>query len=65
MSDTNSLEALLALHRELVALSERRSEAHQLLLQSLGAYAELFRNLLDKPARKKQSRDAVESGLSP
>lgn len=62
MSDPGSLEALQALHRDLVSVCERRFESLQLLEQSLQAHAEAFKTLLDKPARDTKSRTAVQSG---
>ncbi len=62
MADANSLEALQAFHRELVATCEQRILNIEVLQQSLHTHAEQFKKLLDKPPRKKESRDAVQSG---
>lgn len=62
MSDTNALEALQILHRDLVAVCEHRFESLQLLEQSLEAHTKEFEKLLARPARRKESRDAVQSG---
>ncbi len=62
MSDPSSLEALQAFHRQLVATCEHRIKNIEYLQQSLDAHAEQFKKLLEKPPRKKESRDAVQSG---
>ena len=65
MADLDSLDALQALHRELLAVCEHRVDGLPLLEQSLDALAGRFKQLLDKPAKKNESRDAVLSGSSP
>lgn len=62
MSDANVLEALQALHRELLAVSEHRFDGLSFLDTALAAHADLFKNLVDKKPRKQESRKAVESG---
>lgn len=62
MSEINPLEALKALHRDLVAACERRNESLHILEQALDAHAQAFRKLLDKPPRSNKSRDVVKSG---
>ena len=62
MSDFNALESLQTLHRDLLSICERRLDTFPLLEQVLEAHSEEFRDFLDKPARAKKSRDAVESG---
>lgn len=66
------MEALQALHRDLTtaanALKEDREERGRLALAQLsdnpllGLLADTFQHLLEKPGRKKESRDAVLSG---
>lgn len=63
MSETSPLEALEALHRELVAACEHRFETFHILEQELDAHAQAFRKLLDKPARSETSRNAVKTGM--
>ncbi len=62
MSDPNSLEALQAFHKQLVATCEHRLQNIELLQHSLQLHAQLFKKLLDRKPRKKESRDAVQSG---
>ncbi|CAK7214180.1 hypothetical protein SBRCBS47491_002061 [Sporothrix bragantina] len=62
MADVSTLEALQALHRELVAVSEHRYENLEALDTGLQDHAAAFRNLIDKKPRKPESRKAVESG---
>ncbi len=64
MAEANTLEALQAFHRELVATCEQRILNIEALQQSLESNAEQFRKLLDKPTRKKESRDALKTGRS-
>lgn len=63
MSETSPLEALEALHRELVAVCEHRFETFHILEQELDAHAQAFQKLLDKPVRSETSRNAVKSGM--
>jgi nuclear pore complex protein Nup205 len=65
MSTFGALEALRALHSELIAVCEHRFENLQVLEKSLHAHAEAFKKLLDKPPRDNKSRTAVNSGWSP
>ncbi|KAI0382872.1 nucleoporin Nup186/Nup192/Nup205 [Hypomontagnella monticulosa] len=72
MAEEGSLEALQALHRDLVttadALKQDRETQGPLLLSQLPqnplleTLAGRFKRLLEKPGRKKESRDAVLSG---
>ncbi|KAI1393831.1 nucleoporin Nup186/Nup192/Nup205 [Hypoxylon trugodes] len=72
MADEGSFEALLALHRDLVTISEALKEDREaqgpLLLSQLAQNPILeelggkFKGLLAKPSRKKESRDAVLLG---
>ena len=64
MADLDSLEALQALHRELLAVCEHRVDGLPILEQSLETLADRFKRLLDKPPKKNESRDAVTSGSS-
>lgn len=64
MTETSPLEALEALHRELVAVCEHRFESLHILEQELDAHTQAFRKLLDKPARSEKSRNAVKTGTS-
>lgn len=61
MSDL-SLEALQAIHRDLVAVSEHRLDNIQALGEALESNAGQFEKLLDKTARSAASREAVNSG---
>lgn len=65
MAEANALEALQALHTNLVALAEHRIIDLEILRQLLDLQGPSFQDLLDKPARRKESRDAVQSGMSP
>lgn len=72
MAEEGSLEALQALHRDLVTtvdvLKQDRETQGPLLLSQLPqnplleALSGRFKRLLEKPGRKKESRDAVLSG---
>ncbi|CAK7213139.1 hypothetical protein SCUCBS95973_001699 [Sporothrix curviconia] len=62
MADASTLEALQALHRELVAVSEHRYDSLEALDAGLQDHAAAFQNLIDKKPRKSESRKAVESG---
>ncbi|CAK7199067.1 hypothetical protein SEUCBS139899_001735 [Sporothrix eucalyptigena] len=62
MADASMLEALQALHRELVAISEHRYEGLEALDAGLQDHATAFQNLIDKKPRSSESRKAVESG---
>lgn len=62
MTESSPLEALEALHRELVAVCEHRFETLHVLEQELDAHAQAFKKLLDKPARSEKSRNAVKTG---
>lgn len=72
MADDGSLDALQALRRELNtvvdALKKDREAGRELLFELpqnplLEALRNKFRRLLEKPGRKKESRDAILSGL--
>ncbi|KJR80819.1 nuclear pore complex protein Nup205 [Sporothrix schenckii 1099-18] len=62
MADVSTLEALQALHRELVAVSEHRYEGLEALDAGLQDHAGQFKKLIDKKPRSAESRKAVESG---
>ncbi|KAK3379783.1 nucleoporin Nup186/Nup192/Nup205 [Lasiosphaeria ovina] len=62
MSDLRQLEAIQALHRELLAVRDHRFGDLQILEQLLDHRAEAFEKLLDKPPRNPTSRTAVGSG---
>jgi len=72
MADDGTMEAFQALHRDLTtvadALKEDREDRGRLALAQLpdnpllGTVADSFQRLLEKPERKKPSRDAVLSG---
>ncbi|CAK7265473.1 hypothetical protein SEPCBS57363_001601 [Sporothrix epigloea] len=62
MADISTLEALQALHRELVALTEHRYDSLEALDIGLQSHATAFQNLIDKKPRKAESRQVVESG---
>ena len=62
MSEATALEALQALHRDLVAVCDHRFESLQALEQQLDAHAAAFKELLNKPPRRTESRNAVNSG---
>lgn len=62
MSEATALEALQALHRDLVAVCDHRFESLQALEQQLDAHAAAFKELLNKPPRRTESRNAVTSG---
>lgn len=63
MTETSPLEALEALHRELVAICDHRFESLQILEQELNTHAEAFQRLLDKPPRSDKSRSVVKTGM--
>lgn len=65
MTEISPLDALEALHRELVAVCEHRFESLHVLELELDAHAQAFKRLLDKPARSDKSRNAVRTGWSP
>lgn len=62
----NLLEALEALHRNLVFVielpKELRADLPQLIAPQLEVLADRFKELLDKPARNQTSRNALLSG---
>jgi len=62
MADVDSLEALQALHRELLAVCEQRLDGLPALERSLEGLAHRFKQPLYTPPKKKESRDAVISG---
>jgi ribosomal 50S subunit-associated protein YjgA (DUF615 family) len=65
MADQVSLESLQELHRELVAISERRLENLPILERLLDFHTESLKKLLEENARRKESRDVVQSGGFP
>ncbi|KAK3902052.1 nucleoporin Nup186/Nup192/Nup205 [Staphylotrichum tortipilum] len=62
MSDLRALEALQALHGELVAVRQHRYEGLQTLDQLLDAQTGTFKKLLDKPPRNSANRTALGTG---
>lgn len=62
MSDLRALEALQALHGELVAVRQHRYEGLQALDQLLDAQSDTFKKLLDKPPRNSTHRTALGTG---
>ncbi|KAF2138835.1 uncharacterized protein K452DRAFT_320940 [Aplosporella prunicola CBS 121167] len=61
MADTDSLEALQGLHRDLLALSASRLVVLERLEAELEARIEEFKKLLDKPRKNDKSRDAIKA----
>ena len=62
MADTDSLEALQGLHRDLLALSASRLVVLDRLEAELEARIEEFKKLLDKPRKNDKSRDTIKAG---
>lgn len=62
MSDLRALEALQALHGELVAVRQHRFEGLQALEQLLEAHTEAFKKLIDKPPRNSANRASLATG---
>ncbi len=62
MSDLRALEALQALHGELVAVRQHRYEGLQTLDQLLDAQSDTFKKLIDKPPRNSANRTALGTG---
>lgn len=72
MADDGTMEAFQALHRDLTtvadSLKEGREDRGRLALAQLpnspllATVADKFQRLLEKPGRKKESRDSVLSG---
>lgn len=62
MADTDSLEALQGLHRDLLALTNSRFSAVDRLWSELEGRVEEFRKLLEKPGKNDTSRQALNSG---
>ncbi|KAL1628628.1 hypothetical protein SLS56_005737 [Neofusicoccum ribis] len=60
MADTDSLEALQGLHRDLLALSEARLPNIERLWAELLARVDEFKKLLDKPRKNDRSREALK-----
>lgn len=65
MADTDSLEALQGLHRDLLALSEARLPNIERLWAELLARVDEFKKLLDKPRKNDRSREALKKGALP
>lgn len=64
MSETNSLEALQGLHRDLRALTDSKLPVLQRLVEELETRLNEFSALLDKPGKNDQSRKTLNSGNS-
>ncbi|KAL2017025.1 hypothetical protein VTK56DRAFT_2669 [Thermocarpiscus australiensis] len=62
MSDLRALEALQALHAELLAVRQHRYEGLQALEQLLEAQTDAFKKLIDKPPRNSAHRKALGTG---
>jgi nuclear pore complex protein Nup205 len=62
MSETNSLEALQGLHRDLRALTDSKLPVLQRLVEELEARLNEFSALLDKPGKNDRSRKDLNSG---
>jgi len=65
MSELRALEALQALHGELVAVRQHRYEGLQALEQLLDAQTEAFKKLIDKPPRNSAHRQSLGTGTVP
>ena len=63
MADDESLQALEALHRDLVALVDNRLTAVDRLRQNLEDHLEQLKALVTKKGRNDQSRGALSSGI--
>ncbi|KAK4135371.1 hypothetical protein BT67DRAFT_400836 [Trichocladium antarcticum] len=62
MSDMRALEALEALHGELVAVRQHRFEGLQALEQLLESQTEAFKKLIDKAPRNPANRQSLGTG---
>lgn len=62
MADDESLQALEALHRDLVALVDNRLTALDRLRQNLEDHLEQLKALVTKRGKNDQSRKALSSG---
>lgn len=62
MSELRALEALQALHGELVAVHQHRYEGLQALEELLDSQTDAFKKLLDKPPRNSANRAALGTG---
>lgn len=62
MSDMRALEALEALHGELVAVRQHRFEGLQALEQLLESQTEAFKKLIDKDPRNPANRQSLGTG---
>ncbi|KAK4106052.1 hypothetical protein N658DRAFT_415457 [Parathielavia hyrcaniae] len=62
MSELRALEALQALHGELVAVRKHRYEGLQVLEQLLVEQSDAFEKLIDKPPRNSANRAALGTG---
>ena len=62
MTDLRKLEALQALHAELVAVRQHRFEGLQVLETLLEEQTDAFRALIAKPARDTKDREALGKG---
>ncbi|AEO68909.1 3bbc764c-1001-4794-a269-0296ef872e78 [Thermothielavioides terrestris] len=62
MSELRALEALQAMHGELVAVRQHRYEGLPVLEQLLDAQTDAFRKLVDKPPRNSADRTKLSEG---
>ena len=62
MPESDSLEALQALQRDLLALSASQLPTVERLWAELEAQIDQFRKLLDKPLKNDSSRRTLNSG---
>jgi nuclear pore complex protein Nup205 len=65
MSELRALEALQALHAELVAVRQHRYEGLPLLEQLLDAQTDAFKKLTDKPGRNTANRQSLGTSMDP
>lgn len=64
MSELRALEALQALHGELVAVRQHRYEGLPVLEQLLEALTDAFKKLIDKPPRNSDHRASLGTGTT-
>lgn len=63
MADDESLQALEALHRDLVALVDNRLTALDRLRENLETHLDQLRALVSKKGKNDQSRKVLTSGM--